>query len=504
MRSMIEAHERVKGLDWAPSYHEHPTRYATRYHIPKTTKDPFRHLMRDFFAMEREKDDRAYGGLLDVLVRTDAVNKGDRRFTELLKPLLSVSTDGEYQAIQCMGILADTIDNNELRQGYLAQQLDEVRHVQMQAYLARYYAKHYWDPAGLDVGKQARVWNPFTQAVRAGFECFASNDPIVGSLHLQLLGETAYTNPLFVAFTEVAAASGDTVLPTVFLSIQSDEGRHMANGYATLAAVLSDDRNLEMLQEDLDDAFWRQHRHLDLLLGTTFDYFRDTSAKTRPYSDYWEQWIWEDWGENYIGKLAQFGLQMPAGMEQARRDIRWTPHSSAMFLHALWPITFWRSSVLPQAAFGWYEDNYPGWYDYYGAFWEDAEAQADPANGMLPIDAFPEIPPICRVCLLPTVFPRFDLTEMFIEEYGGRNHAFCSSACRAMFYKAPERYLAHVNFGERFHGWGLDEVIVELGLIRPDGKTLIAQPHVSDERMWTIDDIRRIGWELRYSVPQAS
>ena len=37
--------------------------------------------------MEAEKDDRAYGGLLDVLARTDAVNKADPVFTEVLKPL---------------------------------------------------------------------------------------------------------------------------------------------------------------------------------------------------------------------------------------------------------------------------------------------------------------------------------------------------------------------------------------------------------------------------------
>ena len=57
----------------------------------------------------------------------------------------------------------------------------------------------------------------------------------------------------------------DTVLPSLFLSIQSDESRHMANGYATLAACLSDDRNLEFLQQDLEEALWRGHRFVDTL-----------------------------------------------------------------------------------------------------------------------------------------------------------------------------------------------------------------------------------------------
>jgi methane monooxygenase component A alpha chain len=413
-----------------------------------------------------------------------------------------VAPDGEYYAMQCMAMLAESVDNNELRQGYLAQQLDEVRHVQAETYLARYYAKHYWDPAGFTVGRKAKALNPFVMPITAGFSMFAGNDPIVNSLHLQLLGETAYTNPLFVAFTEISAMSGDTVLPTMFLSIQSDEGRHMANGYSTLAAVLSDDRNLELLQADLDEAFWRQHQHLDLLLGTIFDYFRDTSLKTRPYREYWEQWIWNEWGENYVGKLAKFGLKQPSMMAQARHDVNWTGHTGAMFLHALWPLNYWRSSVLPTSDFDWYENNYPGWYDYFGPFWEDAEEKLDPKNGALALEAFVEIPPICRVCLLPTVFPRFDLGHVSMEEHNGKVHAFCSPMCRNLFYQAPERYSAHVNFGERYHGWDLADVLVDMQLLREDGKTLIGQPHVRDDLpMWTIDDIRRIGWEIKYGVP---
>ena len=43
-------------------------------------------------------------------------------------------------------------------------------------------------------------------------------------------------------------------------------------------------------------------------------------------------------------------------------------------------------------------------------------------------------------------------------------------------------------------------MIVELGLLRADGKTLIGQPHFDLDRMWTIDDIRAIGWELKYPL----
>ena len=47
------------------------------------------------------------------------------------------------------------------------------------------------------------------------------------------------------------------------------------------------------------------------------------------------------------------------------------------------------------------------------------------------------------------------------------------------------------------HGVGLDEYIIKNGLLRADGKTLVAQPHVRDDLpMWTIDDIRRCNLEI--------
>ncbi|MEW6470778.1 MAG: monooxygenase [Actinomycetota bacterium] len=503
-RSLIQAHDRVKSLDWDLSYAERPVRYETRYHIPSKSKDPFRQLLRDFLAMEAEKDDRAYGGLLDVLARTDAVNKADPAFSEILKALLPALRDGEYYAMQCMMILGETVNNAELCQGYLAQELDEVRHVQSEAWLSRYYAKHYHDPAGFNIGPKVREWNPFLMAVRAGLSQFIANDPIMGCLNLQVVGETAYTNPLFVAMTEVAARSGDTVLPSLFLSIQSDEGRHMANGYATLTSVLQDDRNMAFLQDDLDEAMWRNHRPFDLLLGIVFDYFRDSKVDTKPYREYWDQWLWHDYAGSYMGKLEKFGIKAPTCLPKARNDVYWMGHTGAMFLYALWPLNFWRTPPLPESAFDWYEHHYPGWYSYFGPFWEDAHAKSDPANRSLAMEAFAELPPLCRVCLLPCVLPRIDISEVHIEEHGGRNHAFCSTICQDIFHKNPGQYLEHVNFGEKYHGWDLADVIEDWGLLREDGKTLVGQPHLSLEKMWTIDDIRAIGWEINYPLADNS
>ena len=43
----------------------------------------------------------------------------------------------------------------------------------------------------------------------------------------------------------------------------------------------------------------------------------------------------------------------------------------------------------------------------------------------------------------------------------------------------------------------LADVIVALGYVRPDGKTLMGQPHLNADRLWTLDDIRKLEYEVK-------
>ena len=36
----------------------------------------------------------------------------------------------------------------------------------------------------------------------------------------------------------------------------------------------------------------------------------------------------------------------------------------------------------------------------------------------------------------------------------------------------------------------------DLGFLRADGKTLIAQPHLDDDGLWTLDDVRSMQYEI--------
>jgi len=45
-----------------------------------------------------------------------------------------------------------------------------------------------------------------------------------------------------------------------------------------------------------------------------------------------------------------------------------------------------------------------------------------------------------------------------------------------------------------YHNWDLADIIQDLGYVRPDGETLVPQPHVlfDDSKMWKLDDVRGI------------
>jgi len=495
MHNVTEAHNRVKDFDWDFSYVNKTNRYPTKYKIPAKTKDPFRTLIRDYCAMEQEKDDRQYGALQDALARIKTPAQASDRWAEILKVALPVLVWAEYAALKATGQLVDAVDNPELRMGYLAQMLDEQRHVSQETYLIRYFAKYAKDPEAFARSMKLRGTNLFYHAGRSALETFFQGDPVAGAISLQVVAETGYTNNLFVATTEIAATNGDQATPSVFLSVQSDETRHMANGYATLAAVLSEPENLKYLQDDFDEAFWRNHNFLDPFLGTVYDYYQ--KERTFSYLEKWNEWTKRDWGETYISKLEPFGLKAPKWFPDAVERVKWVGHTTALFSYASWPLQFWRMDPQGPADMDWFEKKYPGWHNHFGQFHEDFARMSDPAEGTVPMTQFKTLPPLCRVCQMLCIYPRMDNAHLAIKSYHGKAHAFCSSACEELFAVNPERYLGYETWYEKYDGYDLAEYIVKNDLLRYDGKTLLAQPSLNENRMWTIDDIRRLHYEIK-------
>ena len=126
------------------------------------------------------------------------------------------------------------------------------------------------------------------------------------------MAETAFTNTLFVAMPAEAAANGDYLLPTVFHSVQSDESRHISNGYATLLMALSDESNHQLLERDLRYAWWNNHRVVDAAIGTFIEYGTKDRRKDREsYAEMWRRWIYDDYYRSYLVPLEKYGLVIP-------------------------------------------------------------------------------------------------------------------------------------------------------------------------------------------------
>jgi propane monooxygenase large subunit len=506
-RSITKTHERISQLGWEPSYHAPVAKYPTRYHIPAKAKDPMKQIMREYLPMELEKDERVYGGH-DAAVRSGMAGKVSRRWLEILKPFIQVTNFAEVGAGRCMSLLIDAIDNKQVRNGYHLQFLDELRHTGMQMGLARWYAKNTAYPYGWNIGAQGLARDPVTGPGVNMLSHFMVGDPIQCAFTLQVVAETALTNVVFVALPEVGQRNGDFALPTTYLSVQSDEARHISNGYATLLTVLQDDRNADLIVHDLQQAWWLNHSFIDPFGGAVLEYFSKDRSDPECYLDKWDRWVRDDWYRAYILKLGKLGLDIPPDMfDHARqRHVNGLVARFALFGYASWPLHFWRFDQWDGRDYEFFENHYPGWYDEFGDFFEAHSALVDPREGALLMGSLlAEAPPMCWTCQLPCVIEEdrvhrcVDAAGNIVEPTapGARTRFYCSWECRWIDETNPGRYVGDRQWFDRYDGWELSEVVRDLGFVQPDGKTLIAQPHCSEDiPLWTLADIRRCEVEL--------
>src|SRR5436305_4165784 len=197
-RSITKTHGLTGQLGREPSNHRPARRYATRYRFPNKAKDPMKHIMREYLPMELEKDERVYGGH-DAAVRADMPHKAHERWLEILKAFIPVTNFAEVGAGRCMSMLMGAVPNNELRNGYHVQFVDEIRHTGLQMALSRWYARNVPDPEGWNLGPKALCNSVLTNPGVNMLSHFMVGDPIQCAFTLQVVAETAFTNVVFVA-----------------------------------------------------------------------------------------------------------------------------------------------------------------------------------------------------------------------------------------------------------------------------------------------------------------
>jgi propane monooxygenase large subunit len=504
---LTKAYNKIQEMSWEPTYVEKDPRYKTDYTFTGAQpKEPMKQVLQSYFPMQEEKDERVYGAI-DGAVRGNMFRQVQPRWMEWQKLFLSIIPFPEISAARAMPLLTEAVPNPELHNGLAIQMIDEVRHSTLQMNLKREYMKNYIDPAGFDITQKA-FHNNYAGTIGRQFgEAFITGDAITaGNIYLQTVAETAFTNVLFVAMPSEAAANGDFLLPTVFLSTQSDESRHISNGYATLIMAMSNDENKDLLERDLRYAWWNNHAVVDAAIGTFIDYGSKDRRKDREsYAEMYRRWVYDDYYRSYLAPLEKYGLEVPHDLvEEAWNRIHNKDyiHYVAQFFATGWPVNYWRIDPMVEEDFEWFEHKYPGWYDKFGKWWEHYSALSEP-NGHNPI-AFEntgyEYPHRCWTCMVPCLIRE----DTVFDEVDGEWRTYCSEPCHwtdAVAFRgeyngretpAMGRLTGLREWETLYHNWDLADIIQDLGYVRNDGETLVPQPHVQfdDSKMWKLEHVR--------------
>ncbi|MGQ4511469.1 methane monooxygenase [Streptomyces sp. DW26H14] len=507
-QSLSKAHKKITELSWEPTFATPANRFATDYRFDKAPKkDPLKQVLRSYFPMEEEKDNRVYGAM-DGAIRGNMFRQVQQRWMEWQKLFLSIIPFPEISAARAMPMAIGAVPNPQLHNGLAVQMIDEVRHSTIQMNLKRLYMNHYIDPAGFDISEKAFA-NCYAGTIGRQFgEGFITGDAITAAnVYLTLVAETAFTNTLFVAMPAEAAANGDYLLPTVFHSVQSDESRHISNGYSILLMALADEGNRQLLERDLRYAWWNNHCVVDAAIGTFIEYGSKDRRKDRDsYAEMWRRWIYDDYYRSYLIPLEKYGLKIPHDLVEAAWDRIWNKgyvHKVAQFFATGWPVNFWRIDGMTDDDFEWFESKYPGWYNEYGRWWEAYNRLRHP-KGNKPI-AFEDVnyqyPHRCWTCMVPCLIRE----DMVVDKVDGQWRTYCSETCAWTDTTAfrPEyegratpsmgRLTGKREWETVYHGQDLADIVKDLGYVRDDGRTLVPQPHLDlddPKKLWTLDDVR--------------
>src|SRR6218665_3544646 len=344
--SLGEAARRIADLGWTPSYVQEAMTFPTDYKISKAPRDPMKQVLRSYFPMQKEKDNRVYGAL-DAALRGDMFRNVEPRWIEWMKLLLEIIPFPEISAGRSMAMLGRLAPGEELRTGFTMQMVDEFRHSTIQMNLKKWYMENYIDPAGFDITEAAFGKCYATTIGRQFAEGFLTGDAVTAAnVFLQVVAETAFTNTLFVAMPSEAARNGDYALPTVFLSVQSEESRHIGNGHSLVMSIINDPDNHLLLERDLRYAFWQNHAIVDAAIGTFIEYGTvDRDKNKESYAELWHRWIYEDYYRTYMLPLEKYGIKIHHDDIVAAWDriVKQNyVHKVAQFFAVGWPVNFWR------------------------------------------------------------------------------------------------------------------------------------------------------------------
>ena len=101
-QSRTKIHDKIQELSWAPTYATPADNHPTDYTFEKAPKkDPMKQVLRSYFPMEEEKDQRVYGAI-DGAIRGNMFSQVQQRWMEWQKLFLSLIPFAEISAARAM------------------------------------------------------------------------------------------------------------------------------------------------------------------------------------------------------------------------------------------------------------------------------------------------------------------------------------------------------------------------------------------------------------------
>jgi len=137
-------------------------------------------VLRSYFPMQEEKDNRVYGAL-DAALRGDMFRNVEPRWVEWMKLFLAIIPFPEISAARSMAMVGRLAPGEELRTGFTMQMVDEFRHSTIQMNLKKWYMENYIDPAGFDITEAAFGKCYATTIGRQFAEGFITGDAITSA-----------------------------------------------------------------------------------------------------------------------------------------------------------------------------------------------------------------------------------------------------------------------------------------------------------------------------------
>jgi len=398
----------------------------------KAWDEPYKCAYPDYVATQREKENSVYA-VKAALQRSNIFDQLDEGWKSAAKMHFGGITLIEYLAVLGESRMARFGLSPSWRNMAVYGTLDEIRHTQMDMYLAHEFIGK--DPQ-FDWALKAYHTNEWgIIAARGAFDgMILAPNAVDIAIQLPFTFETGFTNLQFVALAANALDSGDISFANMISSTQTDEARHAQQGGPTLEILIKHDP--KRAQWIVDKTFWISARLFAILTGPAMDYYTPLQHRKLSYKEFMQEWIVAE----FLRLIEDYGLKKPWYWKEFIDGLDTWHHSLHLGVWFWRPTVWWKpQGGISSAERGWLNEKYPLWEQQWGEIWDNLIANINAGNiapGTLP----ETLPWLCNFCHLPIGTagsphnPKYPIRSYPLNHNNYTYH-FCSKVCRQIWWE---------------------------------------------------------------------